>query len=176
MNCIRTQSYLYCKDIWLCNRKGVWPVKIIIIIVISPTASKPRRNMGRPLQGRNAIAVQLSLPLSVKYISIAILESLKRHLEGVSWLLPADSKLEMVPEPQWRGIFRRTWSWRRWQRGRRMSMISVVARLGQLPLNVTRHGGNEGKGHVPPCRLADRLWTECDVDIVEQEANEDGRG
>jgi len=28
--------------------------------------------MGRPLQGRGAIAVQLLLPLSVKYISIAI--------------------------------------------------------------------------------------------------------
>ena len=25
-----------------------------------------------------------------------------------------------------------------------MSMISVVVGLGQLPLNVTRHGGNEG--------------------------------
>jgi len=32
---------------------------IIIIIIISPTNSKPRRNMGRPLQGRGAIAVQL---------------------------------------------------------------------------------------------------------------------
>jgi len=39
----------------------------------------------------------------------------------------------------------------------RMSMISVVAGLGQLPLNVTRHGGNEGQGHVPLCKLADRL-------------------
>ena len=42
---------------------------LIIIIIISPTTSKPRRNMGRPIQGRGAIAVQLSLPLSVKYIS-----------------------------------------------------------------------------------------------------------
>ena len=55
-----------------------------IIIIISPTTSKLRRNMGWPLQGRGAIAVQLSLPLSVMYISIAMLESLKRHLEGVS--------------------------------------------------------------------------------------------
>ena len=51
-------------------------------------------------------------------------------------------------------------------------MILVVSGLGQLPLDVTRHGGNEGQGHVPPCKLADRLWTECDV---EQEANEGGR-
>jgi len=36
--------------------------------------------MGQPLQGHGAIAEQLSLPLSVKYISIAMLKSLKCHL------------------------------------------------------------------------------------------------
>jgi len=49
-----------------------WSIVIITIIIISHTTSKTRRNMGRPLQGCGAIAVQLSLPLSVKYISIAM--------------------------------------------------------------------------------------------------------